>query len=617
MAIFTKNPLDSTQIEKIMKDTGCRKSEAIARAKTAVRNGLSIDYFMEQQLYRLSDRELSKYLKKPNARKYVEALTGTKGATDFEIYQQMIRAKSDYGISFANFAKRKLLNASDERLKKAQAVSREKSAKAVSMIADSLDVSNDEAQAIVDNIRSKFGYSARDIYINRLYSMNEKEIFAFKVHGYDHRKEVISEVCKKTGWTESKVRAHMSKCNIDYGIDTAVYYCCRCYEMSDHQLMQCGNMADSRRMSGRYNKGHAKILYDKDLFNETYKDYIGRKFWVNRDTSFNEFRLFAEGLDQLFCKPIDSSIGRGTFKYDMTANTLEEAYDYFMSQPKYLIEECVTQHPEMAKFYPGSLNTVRLFTVLHNGQFDAFASFVRFGVEGVIDNFSSGGIACAVDPKTGVIITKASNKEGDVLDAHPVSGFEFEGFQIPHWDKVLERAESALRAVDGVNYVGWDVAIRDDDVVFIEGNSAPDLGVQQAMFSYLGQYIRPEYYKYVVPDAYDDMLDKVIDAVEGLGCSEGQARTRLVAAYDSELDYEFVKSQELCRMTAPQIKRYATSEETRELVDRVANENDVSVAEAFIQMRHAEKEFDVPFDVFASEGLFGADDQKLGQFALD
>lgn len=616
MGIFIKNPLDSTQIEKIMKETNCRKSEAIARAKTALRNGLSIDYFMNQQLYRLNARDLSNYLKKSKARKYVEALTGTKGATDFEIYQQMIRAKSDYGISFANFAKKKLLNASDERLKKAQAVAREKSAKAVSMIADSLGVSNDEAQTLVDNIKSKFGYSARDIYINRLYSMTEKEIFVFKAHGFGHRKEVINEVCEKTGWTESKVRAHMNRCHIDFGVDTSMYLCSKCYELDDSQLALIGNMSDSKKISAKYNKGHAQLLYNKELFNNTYKDYIGRKFWINRDTSFDEFEKFAEGLDGFFCKPIDSSIGRGTYKYDLSGKDLEEVYSYFMSQPKYLIEECVTQHPEMAKFNPDSINTVRLFTILDNGEYDPFMSFVRFGVNDFIDNFSSGGLACAVDPKTGVIVTNAANKKGEEYEVHPVSGIRFKGFQIPHWDKVLERSEAALRSVEGVNYVGWDIAIQDDGIVFIEGNSTPDFGVQQAACATEGRLIGPEYYKYVCGNAYEDMLPKVVKAMETVGCTKNQATLRLVQAADSGLDYDTVEKEEICRMTVPQIKRYAEIEEDRKLVDKVAQENGASIGDAFVQMRHAEKEFDIPFESFASEGLFGADDQKLGKFAL-
>lgn len=617
MAIFMKNPLSADQVEQIMVESGCSKGEAVSKAKTAVKNGMDVDYFMKQQLWKMSKPELSNYLQKSTARKYVEALSGRKGVTDFEIYRQMVRARSEYGITFASFAKKKLVNASDERLERVQGKAQDKQAKTVSMIADSMGISEEEAQQIIDRIKGEFGFNSREIYINRFYLMTDDEIAEWKSKNSGHKKEIISRIQDETGWAPSQVRSHMSQCQIDFGIDPATYYSQKCHLLEDWQLALSGNMSDSKKLSAKYNKGHANVLYDKQLFNKTYKDYIGRKFWMNRDTDFSEFAEFADGLKELFCKPIDSSIGRGTYKYDIEGKDLNEVYDYFMNQPKYLIEECVSQHPKMAEFYPDSLNTIRLFTILDHGEFDAFLSFVRFGVEGFIDNFSSGGIACAVDPKTGILTTDAVNKDGAVFPTHPISGIAFKGFQIPHWDQVLERSEAALRAVDGVNYVGWDIAIQDDGIVFIEGNSSPDLGVQQALDITERRFIRPTYYKYLRPLAYDDMLFKVADAMKRFHCTEAQAANRLEEAARCGYDYDFVEKQQLCRLTVRQIKRYASREDVRDAVNQVAEENDATIAEAFLQMRHAEKDFNIPFSDFKNEKLFGLGDEKLAQYALD
>ena len=54
---------------------------------------------------------------------------------------------------------------------------------------------------------------------------------------------------------------------------------------------------------------------------------------------------------------------------------------------------------------------------------------------------------------------------------HPVSGLATKGFQIPHWDKVLAVTEEAARRLEGVGMVGWDVAVTQDGVCLIEGNS--------------------------------------------------------------------------------------------------------------------------------------------------
>lgn len=40
-----------------------------------------------------------------------------------------------------------------------------------------------------------------------------------------------------------------------------------------------------------------------------------------------------------------------------------------------------------------------------------------------------------------------------------------------------------MNVQEGVNYVGWDVAICEDKVVLVEGNSAPDLVLIQAPYA--------------------------------------------------------------------------------------------------------------------------------------
>lgn len=255
-----------------------------------------------------------------------------------------------------------------------------------------------------------------------------------------------------------------------------------------------------------------------------------------------------------------------------------------MNEPKYLFEESISQHPEMAKFNPGSINTVRLFTILDKGKFYPFMSFVRFGVNDFIDNFSSGGLACAVDPETGIIRTNAANKAAEEYEVHPISKIKFKGFQIPHWDKVLERTEAALRSVEGVNYVGWDIAIQDDDVVFIEGNSTPDFGVQQAACITEGELIRPQYFQFVGENVYGKLFDKVQDVMATIGCSEQQAINRLVEAGKNDLDYDFLKDQDICLLKVYQIRRYANDKEKRELVDQFAKDNDLTVGKAYLKL---------------------------------
>lgn len=54
---------------------------------------------------------------------------------------------------------------------------------------------------------------------------------------------------------------------------------------------------------------------------------------------------------------------------------------------------------------------------------------------------------------------------------------------IPNWDMAIQLAKDAIQVQDGVDYVGWDIAVCADKAVIIEGNAAPDLVLIQATFA--------------------------------------------------------------------------------------------------------------------------------------
>lgn len=497
MLIFNRAGLSSSEIKSLAHKAGCSKREIKKRLKKGASIGLSSDYILANDLFLLDIDHLRLIAPGKALKKYMDIVVDCDGVSAYEAYRQLRRAKKEYGISYSNFVSSKLTGADDEALKKAQARGKKRKLMFARRIAEILDISVEDASKRLDHIREEFGYSPSGAYYRQLYQLTDDEIRARKEKDKKDRERVIASFMDEMGWSREQVKKHMAHCNTVLGVDPDIYFACRCYRMPPEDLSKCGNMRDSRKIGAKFNKGSARILHDKARFNQTYAKYVGRKFWVNRDTDFGEFEEFANGLSTLFCKPVDLSLGTGTSKIELEGRNLEKLYEELMSEPKMLVEECQTQHPQMAKFHSSTLNTVRLFTILENGNFDAFASFVRFGIQGVTDNFSAGGIGCEVDPSTGIILTDGLTKDGRSFETHPVTGIAFKGFQIPHWDKVLEMSEKALRDVDSINYVGWDLAIRDDDVVFVEGNATPDLGVHQAIVMQRGELIRPIYEKYV------------------------------------------------------------------------------------------------------------------------
>jgi len=145
-------------------------------------------------------------------------------------------------------------------------------------------------------------------------------------------------------------------------------------------------------------------------------------------------------------------------------------------ESNYIIQEVVTQHPEMSKLNPTSLNTCRLYTYRRVGtsEYMLLGGAVRFGGKGAYrDNACTGGGFCKI------------NDDGSVEDAiHNYRRFGWgslkvekglEGLRIPNYDKVLETALRLHKTIPYMDLIGWDIAVDEEgEPVLIELNQYPD-----------------------------------------------------------------------------------------------------------------------------------------------
>ena len=114
-----------------------------------------------------------------------------------------------------------------------------------------------------------------------------------------------------------------------------------------------------------------------------------------------------------------------------------------------------------------------MFTVINNqGGVDFIGARLRISVNSHVDNLASGNIACPIDIETGKINGPGIYSDITKKDVthHPITNFPLLDFQIPMWDKVVELTEKIALAHPENRGVGWDVAITNDGVDFIEGN---------------------------------------------------------------------------------------------------------------------------------------------------
>lgn len=138
----------------------------------------------------------------------------------------------------------------------------------------------------------------------------------------------------------------------------------------------------------------------------------------------------------------------------------------------YLIQEMIQQDDRFSAVANSSINTVRCVTFRDRlGDIHIAASTWRMGDgRSVIDNGTSGGIVCGIDPATGRILGPGRTLAGASHEKHPLSGFEFEGAEVPDIQVIFETAKAAHRALGTGASVGWDVAMTPDGPMIIEGN---------------------------------------------------------------------------------------------------------------------------------------------------
>ena len=154
--------------------------------------------------------------------------------------------------------------------------------------------------------------------------------------------------------------------------------------------------------------------------------------------------------------------------------TLDAMYEDLKKKGADVIEEVVIQHPDMNRINPGSVNTIRVYTVLSDGVSNVVYACIRMGnSDRPVDNINAGGMYSPIDLETGKIACAACDKQRIVYERHPRSGCLLKGYQIPYWDKVMDICREAAHKVPQMGYIGWDVAITKDGPLFIEANNMP------------------------------------------------------------------------------------------------------------------------------------------------
>lgn len=223
----------------------------------------------------------------------------------------------------------------------------------------------------------------------------------------------------------------------------------------------------------------AEIFDHKVRFDPRFRKYLGRDFLVVKDMTLEQFKEFAGGKEEVFCKPDVGESGKGIERLEKAGFENEEAmFRYIKEQGFGVVEEKLVQHEDMNRLYPRAVNTLRIVTLLTGSperrEPQCVYAVVKIGAGGkYVDNLENGGMFCPVDYETGEITGVGHTSALTTLTHHPETGIQLMGYKIPYVKEAIELCKKAALEEPGMRFVGWDCAITPNGPAIIEGNDYP------------------------------------------------------------------------------------------------------------------------------------------------
>lgn len=218
------------------------------------------------------------------------------------------------------------------------------------------------------------------------------------------------------------------------------------------------------------------LLKDKYKFFSKFGEFFHRDVCLlNGDAEHQRsFFQFCRKHSRFIAKKNKGRMGLGTVvrEHDGSDAAIQNEIQYLLSSgEEWVIEELINQDDRMARLNPSSVNSVRVCSRWNRDGFSVFEAFVRMGRAGaVVDNVSSGGLAAAIDIRTGIVSSEGFGKGDRFYPRHPDTMVPLVGFQIPDWDKLMDTVKRIHSLIPRYPYVGWDFALSENGWVVIEGN---------------------------------------------------------------------------------------------------------------------------------------------------
>lgn len=306
---------------------------------------------------------------------------------------------------------------------------------------------------------------------------------------YSLLSRTIKCTADKTSISKWKLVLDMFISSLKFGSSFVDYYNFQFYNKSKFERSLYATMGFMYNFHKAVNdQEKSKLLDNKDEFAKHYKEFCNTPIVFNNNTigiDKIEERLHDFVGKRIVFKDPTSTAGRGVYigeveKKDGKILLDDEALDvfikrFFKNSQLIYAEKYLVQHQEISNISPTALNTIRVITIINEiGDVEVIGAIFRISVNSKLDNFSKGNLAAEIDIESGQVITGGIIKDsscGKYHNYHPITKAKINGFKIPMWTKVIQTVKNAAQVLPEIRSIGWDVAILEDEIKLIEGNS--------------------------------------------------------------------------------------------------------------------------------------------------
>ena len=293
-------------------------------------------------------------------------------------------------------------------------------------------------------------------------------------------KKSLNKAKERSGKPKPLLFVDMLWCFVRYGAGYHDYVMFGFYDMDGKHRDTYVTRIRNKKLIELVNDPVTADIFDhKSQFDTRFRQYLARDIRVVQGLSYEDFAAFAQDRPVLFAKPDVGESGKGIQRLKQADfPDLKAMYDFIQAGSFGVVEQELKQHPDLDTLYPGSINTLRIVTLLtgtpDHWQPQCVYAVIKTGAGGkFVDNLENGGLFCPVDRESGVITGVGHTSALTTLEKHPDTGIPLIGYRVPFVPEAIALCQQAALEEPKMRLVGWDVCITPTGPAIIEGNDYP------------------------------------------------------------------------------------------------------------------------------------------------